>query len=371
MKWCIYKHTNKKNGKSYIGLTHQKLEKRWGYQGKGYQKSQKLFYKAIKKYGWDNFTHEILEDNIPTLEKANEREIYYIKLYRTYIGFEDCKGYNMTLGGDTNEHLGLPVYQIDMKTLKIINEFSSIRTAELETNIERTAIVYCCKNKKCSITAGGYYWCFKSNYTKEWKPREKKYKFNSIFKAEVYQINMNDLKIINKFESLSEASKTIKKPISNIHACCKRKKRSCGGYFWCYANEYTSEWEPIEDKNDSRLKKCYRISMTNFKDIVLYNTLAEAAKKNNLTMPKICQCCRRNQISAGGFHWAYEEDYNENWRPIEHGKKVKVMCIETNEIFDSIALAEKKYIHAVRISECCSGTTKTSGGYHWKKIELK
>lgn len=100
MKWCIYKHTNKKNGFSYIGMTHQKPEKRWGYQGKGYQKTKGHFYNAIKKYGWDNFTHEILEDNIPTLELANEREKYYIILYKTYVGFKNCRGYNLTIGGE-------------------------------------------------------------------------------------------------------------------------------------------------------------------------------------------------------------------------------------------------------------------------------
>ncbi len=99
MEWCIYKHTNKITGDSYIGQTYKKPEERWGYNGNGYQKTERYFLHAIKKYGWENFEHTILEEHIPTKEKADEREQYYINLYRTYIGFEDCKGYNLTLGG--------------------------------------------------------------------------------------------------------------------------------------------------------------------------------------------------------------------------------------------------------------------------------
>lgn len=98
MKWLIYKHTNKINGKVYIGQTCQSALSRF-QNGKGYKKCP-VFNNAIKKYGWENFKWEFLEENMPTKELANKRETYYINLYRSYIGFEDCNGYNMTLGGD-------------------------------------------------------------------------------------------------------------------------------------------------------------------------------------------------------------------------------------------------------------------------------
>ena len=51
----VYKHTTP-NGKVYIGITCQDPQKRWGY-GCNY-KNQRYFSTAIKKYGWDNITHE-------------------------------------------------------------------------------------------------------------------------------------------------------------------------------------------------------------------------------------------------------------------------------------------------------------------------
>lgn len=55
--YCVYKHTSPSN-KVYIGITSQEPERRWK-NGNGYKKNL-YFTKAIKKYGWDNFAHEIL-----------------------------------------------------------------------------------------------------------------------------------------------------------------------------------------------------------------------------------------------------------------------------------------------------------------------
>ena len=98
-KWCVYVHTNKVNGKKYIGITCQNPEDRWR-NGEGYKNSF-IFYKAIKKYTWDGFEHEILYSNISEKE-AKEKEVELIALYKTNC----CKykepyyGYNMTDGGE-------------------------------------------------------------------------------------------------------------------------------------------------------------------------------------------------------------------------------------------------------------------------------
>ena len=58
----VYIHRNKINGKVYIGITKQKPENRWR-NGKGYKQNIK-FYRAIEKYGWNNFEHIVLVDNL-------------------------------------------------------------------------------------------------------------------------------------------------------------------------------------------------------------------------------------------------------------------------------------------------------------------
>ena len=97
MEWIIYKHTNKNNGKSYIGQTRQTLDRRWR-NGVGYTRDNcdTYFARAIKKYGWDNFVHEVIEDNILSQDIANQRETFW-------IGFYDSvkNGYNSNYGGDS------------------------------------------------------------------------------------------------------------------------------------------------------------------------------------------------------------------------------------------------------------------------------
>mgnify|MGYP002658749408 CR=1 FL=1 len=60
MSYCVYKHTNKINGKVYIGQSSN-IKERWSRKGTCY-KGCTYFYNAIQKYGWDNFEHIILKD---------------------------------------------------------------------------------------------------------------------------------------------------------------------------------------------------------------------------------------------------------------------------------------------------------------------
>lgn len=101
-KGLIYKHTNKVNGKSYVGQTVYSMEKRWREHCSFANKNRTCyFYRAIVKHGKDAFEHEILEDNIPQ-DKLNEREIFYIEKYGTFDN-----GYNLDRGGQTRKDFRL------------------------------------------------------------------------------------------------------------------------------------------------------------------------------------------------------------------------------------------------------------------------
>lgn len=47
----------------------------------------------------------------------------------------------------------------------------------------------------------------------------------------------------------------------------------------------------------------------------------------------------------------------------------KILCIETNIVYDSIHEAGiKNNIRPAMISKCCNGNRETAHGYHWKFI---
>lgn len=100
----IYKITNKVNGKSYIGQSVDIMDRWKSHRNKPFNQNSKdydsLFYRAIRKYGLENFNFEIIEEC--KKEELNEKERYWIKFYHTYAGDIDNNGYNLTLGGETN-----------------------------------------------------------------------------------------------------------------------------------------------------------------------------------------------------------------------------------------------------------------------------
>lgn len=93
--YIVYKHTSPSN-KVYIGITSIELKKRW-CSGKGYPHN-KYFTSAINKYGWGNFKHEILFENL-TKEEACQKEIELIAYYKS----NDREfGYNQSIGGEAH-----------------------------------------------------------------------------------------------------------------------------------------------------------------------------------------------------------------------------------------------------------------------------
>lgn len=91
----IYCVTNLINDKKYIGQTVLTLEQRKNRHLN--TKKRSYFQQALKKYGFENFHWEIIEENILDSEKLNLLEQEYITKFKTNI--KDF-GYNLTNGGD-------------------------------------------------------------------------------------------------------------------------------------------------------------------------------------------------------------------------------------------------------------------------------
>lgn len=91
----IYKITNLKDGKSYVGQSIN-ITKRWNQHKNEYQKEGgcPVLYVAIRKYKIENFSFEILEE-CPQ-ELLNEKEIFWIAHYKSN---DRDFGYNVLAGG--------------------------------------------------------------------------------------------------------------------------------------------------------------------------------------------------------------------------------------------------------------------------------
>ena len=70
------------NGKVYIGRTDRSVEQRWKEHMANSTYYDTILYRAIRKYGIDNFYIETLEQNL-SHEEAVEKEIFYIEKVKT------------------------------------------------------------------------------------------------------------------------------------------------------------------------------------------------------------------------------------------------------------------------------------------------
>lgn len=181
MAYTVYCHTNNINNKKYVGVTSQKPLARW-QNGKHYSR-HKAFYDDILKYGWDNFTHEILDTDL-TEEEAKEKEKYYIEIWETQ---DVNKGYNRHKGGNVPQANNQAVNKLKMLNTGKDNPFynhkhtaeakelmkknrpkksvvcidtgvtyASTREAERQTGAYHGDISKCCNGKLSK--AGGYRW---------------------------------------------------------------------------------------------------------------------------------------------------------------------------------------------------------------------
>lgn len=190
-KYTVYRHISP-NGKMYVGITSQAPERRYR-DGKGY-KWNKHFTNAINKYGWKNFRHEILLDNL-TRQQAECAERLFIGYWKTN---HDMYGYNIDAGGrggvkmakstkqklsvinlgkklssatkakiglkslgrrhtlDTKQKISMslskPVAMYDRHVGELLRTFQSTQEASRQTNIAQGAISQCCNN----ISKGTY-----------------------------------------------------------------------------------------------------------------------------------------------------------------------------------------------------------------------
>ena len=288
MRWVIYCHINKLNNKRYVGQTCKKeIKYRFGKNGIEYN-NQPKFYRAIQKYGWDNFEHIILEDNTQTQEEANLKEQYYIKHYNTIKADYNCRG-----GGRDNSNLSKKINQYSLDG-KFIKTWDSIASVEERLKIACGSIVKCCKNQLKS--AGNYVWRYYNGDNSNISPIHRSTNAKSVVQ---YSINGE---LVKEFSSIKEAQIFTGILRSEICSCCKYRVKTAGGYVWRYAGE------PFYYcRNRVCSKPVFQLDK-NYTFIKEWNSAAEAGRTLHINKGNIGMCCRKERNYAGGYIWRYKYD---------------------------------------------------------------
>lgn len=206
----IYKITNLKNGKVYIGKTLNTIEERFKQHCSDSKKEScknRPLYRAFNKYGIENFKVEEVEEC--SYKEASKREIFWIEYYNS---FHD--GYNATIGGDGKQFYDYSLIYENWKQGKTIRQIST----DLGMGIDTV-----------------------KNALNEYKVSDKEIqqRANLSTAKKVYMIDLKTNKIIKSFDSLGDAARFLGKHRaggSHISAVCKGERKTAYGYKWKYAD---------------------------------------------------------------------------------------------------------------------------------------
>ncbi len=222
----VYKVSNNKNGKIYIGITSQGIDVRWSkHCSDANTDSNFPIHNAIRKYGKENFQIEIIEviNNSTDYDQLKEREIYWIKEFDSY---NREKGYNLTLGGDGTFgrfHSEETKDKIRQKTIgHKVSKDTKNRMSESQKNVKRN------------------YSALAKLSNKRWENPEEREKASINNHRNVIILQYNKIgEFILEFRSLSEAARSLGKDNAhaNISKCAKGKLKTAYGFIWKYKEE--------------------------------------------------------------------------------------------------------------------------------------
>lgn len=221
MKLEVYKITNNKNGKIYIGITNQGVTVRWGKHCSDSNRNSSFpLHNAIRKYGKENFqivVIEVIENE--DYDYLKERECFWIKEFDSY---NRNIGYNLTLGGDGTFGRFHSEDTKDKIRQKALNRHPSDNTRKNMSDAQKKV------NRDYSKLAN-------ISNTKRWADPNNHIKasLNSKNKRELIQYDRNMI-LIKEFSSAVEAGRSIGKAPQNISRCASGNLKTAYGFIWKY-----------------------------------------------------------------------------------------------------------------------------------------
>lgn len=286
----IYKITNNKNGKVYIGQSKD-IYKRWYLERTYKDKSNINLFNAFIEDGIDNFSFEILMrfKQSPFIKKYLDK--FEILFGNRYDARNPEKGYNIREFGHRGDH-----------------HPSSIAKCR-EAQIGEKNSFYGKKHSECTILKMSSKQQGKNNpnYGKKGKDNP-----NYGKKGVTKEVICVETGI--KYRSVLDASKLTGIGKDNIRKCCLGQALTAGNFSWNYVNSmytkeernnmYISYIKRLKERSD----KGNRYGRKKVKCIELhrvFESCATAATEIECSANAITMCCKGNQLTAGGYHWEY------------------------------------------------------------------
>ena len=280
-------------------------------------------------YGEDNFEFSIIEEC--SILMLDEREIFWIDKFRTYIGFDDCQGYNKDLGCkgirgykhtqeeiDKMRRIQNPdiVLQFDLDFNFVKEWIGGASHIKRELGYTKECILLRCNhtilNKMTPYK--NYYWIYKSEFESEsfsWNNYLSQVRHKNERVICQYNKNFELLRKWNSHFELKDEGYNIK-PILNICNHWGTQKTYCD-CIWAYDDyDFSDGYFGFCDQYKKGQHNCRKVNMKSEKDgdiINSFNSITEACiflGKPNKFRNNIIKAISKNHKSAG-YYWEYAD----------------------------------------------------------------
>ena len=290
----IYKITNKVNGKVCIGQTSFTTAVRWQRHLEKLYDSELPLYRAMRKYGVENFQVECLEEC--NNEKLDEQEIYHINLHDSFN-----QGYNCTLGG------GGKRFEFDSDwVLQLWEEEYTVSQISAIVDSDYGTVKY-------YLASLGFSEEEFSN--RSYSQKQKK----------VCQIDYHTREIVKVYDSGKVAAKIMGVgSSSHISQACRGGELYAYGYIWRFWDDISVEdkdWMsysgdlsttvPYSNFPGVRRQKVLKLCVETDVYLDCYPTITEAGESVSRGAASIFNAITREGTSAG-FKWTYSKERNCN-----------------------------------------------------------
>ena len=399
-KFMLYCHKNKLNGKMYFGITKNNISIRY-HASHGYRGCP-AFYNAIRKYGWDNFEHIVVKENM-TREFAEIAEKYAIAYFQTN---QPGKGYNIQSGGKSTGEMSEDGYRRlveaasgkNSKKAKAvvvfdlcgnkIEEFITIKDASLKYN----STIIRKNSDRYSHAINGFFFRYKSIVGDADKMDEDDLRNSPLETPKKPIISANAKSVVafsrdtgERYMTYQTLDEVLKKyHLSNI--IWKKGFLKSDEYVFKYAEDVegidTLDLSFLDVPIQRGQKEVNQYSKSG-ELVATYSSLREASTATGISYKAMSLCALHKSHSSGGYVWRYVDDpiqfekpntcyetrkekKNYKYRPVDQIDLVSGEVINTFESLTEAAKAfnvSKSSIYSVahHVGNCVSAV-----GYGWR-----
>lgn len=153
---------------------------------------------------------------------------------------------------------------------------------------------------------------------------------------------------------------------SYITQCCKKKRKSAGGFLWVYEGDDVPTYTHEYHRSVCQYSPLGKLLHT-------YKCLTDAARAVGVDVRTISKACAGMSKSSAGFFWRYADEQFELGTPVIHLTNRPIqqltMCGKPVRTFDSINDAARSVgVSGTRIKQVCDNKpgANSSCGFIWK-----